>query len=249
MAIGPLPAHPGTDTARVAMISGGARGIGKAVVRQLLDNGFCVSMGVRSPSEAARVFGQDDPSRLLIHRFDALLPETATDWLDATIDRFGKIDALINNAGIWRALDFDSGDENVLDEILAVNVKAPFRLIRQALPWLRRSGRGRIINIGSTDGKRYRNTDTSIAYSVSKSALITLTHAARHAGWEDGIRVTAICPGGVRTDLLEAVPGASPAADLLEPETVAETVLFLLGLPNTASIAELIVNTRLEPTM
>lgn len=249
MVIDPDPTQPGVAPARVVMISGGARGIGKAIVRQLLDNGYCVSMGVRSPGEAAKVFGQDDPSRLLIHRFDALLPETAADWVEKTIARFGKIDALVNNAGIWRALDFASGDESVLDEIWAVNVKAPFRLIKLALPWLRRSGRGRIINIGSTDGKRYRNTDTSIAYSVSKSALITLTHAARHAGWEDGIRVTAICPGGVKTDLLDGVPGASPSADLLEPETVAETVLFLLGLPNTASIAELIVNTRLEPTM
>lgn len=249
MAIVPIPAQPGSYPARVAMISGGARGIGKAIVRQLLDNGFCVSMGVRSPGEAAQAFRRDDPSRLLIHRFDALVPETARDWLDATIARFGKLDALINNAGIWRALDFEAGDESVLDEIMAVNVKAPFRLIRLALPWLRRSGRGRIVNIGSTDGKRYRNTDTSIAYSVSKSALITLTHAARHAGWGDGVRVTAICPGGVKTDLLHSVPGTSPPADLLEPETVAETVLFLLGLPNTASIAELIVNTRLEPGM
>lgn len=249
MAIDPVPVQSGTDPARVVMISGGARGIGKAIVRQLLDNGLCVSMGVRSPGGAGQTFGQDDPLRLLIHRFDALLPETAPDWLDATIARFGKIDVLINNAGIWRALDFESGDESVLDEVLAVNVKAPFRLIKLALPWLRRSGRGRIINIGSTDGKRYRNTDTSIAYSVSKSALITLTHAARHAGWEDGVRVTAICPGGVKTDLLDDVPGASPAANLLEPETVAETVLFLIRLPNTASIAELIVNTRLEPNM
>jgi NADP-dependent 3-hydroxy acid dehydrogenase YdfG len=61
--------------------------------------------------------------------------------------------------------------------------------------------------------------------------------------------VTALCPGGVKTELVKDVPGASPLADRLDPETVAETVRFLLELPNTASVAELVVNTRVEPTI
>ena len=77
---------------------------------------------------------------------------------------------------------FAVGEESVLDEMWAVNVKAPFRLIRLALPHLEKSGNGRIINIASTDGKRYRDT-VSVAYAMTKHAVLALSHAAKFAGW------------------------------------------------------------------
>ena len=169
-------------------------------------------------------------------------------WVDATAARFGRIDGLVNNAGILRPLDLRSGDESVLDEMWAVNVKAPFRLIRLALPHLEKGGRGRIVNVASTDGKRYRDT-VSVAYAMTKHAVLALSHAAKFAGWEKGVRVTALCPGAVDTELVASIPGVTPAANRLAPETVADSVAYLLGLPNNASVSELVINTRLESWM
>jgi len=234
---------------RVVMISGASRGIGAAIAHRLAAEGFILSLGVRRPSEVRAKFAALDPKRLLVSRFDALDVASAAAWLDETVSRYGRLDALINNAGIMKPLSFTSGDESVLDELWAVNVKAPFRLIRLALPQLARSGNGRIINVASTDGKRYRDASVSIAYALSKQALVALSHAAKFAGWEDGVRVTALCPGAVDTDLLQGLPGVTPPGKRIAPATLAEIVALLLRLPGNASVAELVVNTRLEPTL
>jgi NAD(P)-dependent dehydrogenase (short-subunit alcohol dehydrogenase family) len=226
---------------RVIMISGASRGIGLAIAKRLQEDGYLLSLGVRRPGDLKGL----DPERTLIAKFDATRPEDAQPWLDATLARFGRLDGLINNAGILRAIDLRSGDESILDEMWAVNVKGPFRLIRLALPHLEQAGHGRIINVASTDGKRYRD-GVSVAYAMTKHAVMALTHAAKFAGWEHGVRVTALCPGAVDTDLVASVPGVVPSANRIAPETIGDTVSFLLSLPNTASVSELVMNTRLE---
>jgi NAD(P)-dependent dehydrogenase (short-subunit alcohol dehydrogenase family) len=228
---------------RVVMISGASRGIGLAIARRLAGEGYRLSLGVR---DARRFDASGFPAeRILVHRFDALEPASAAEWVAATAARFGRIDALINNAGVLRVVDFATGDEAALDELWAVNVKAPFRLIRAALPHLAQAGNGRIINIASTDGKRYR-PGVSIGYTMSKHAVMALTQAAKFAGWEQGVRATALCPGAVDTDLIAGIPGVTPRQDRIAPDTIAETVAFLLRLPNSSSVAELVMNTRLE---
>jgi len=233
--------HSLSPAGRVIMISGASRGIGLAVAKRLHDDGYLLSLGVRKPAEM-KAF---DPERTIIAKFDATRPEDAQSWLETTIARFGRVDGLINNAGILRAIDLRSGDESVLDEMWAVNVKGPFRLIRLALPHLEKAGHGRIINVASTDGKRYRD-GVSVAYAMTKHAVMALTHAAKFAGWEHGVRVTALCPGAVDTQLVASVPGVVPSANRIPPETIANTVSFLLSLPDAASVAELVMNTRLE---
>ena len=228
---------------RVVMLSGASRGIGLAIARHLAAEGYSLSLGLRSPERFDRTGLDED--RTLLAQFDAADPAAAQSWMDETLSRFGRLDVLVNNAGILRAVDFDSGDEAALDEVWSVNVKAPFRLIRLALPHLRKSGTGRIVNIASTDGKRYR-PGVSVAYTMSKHAVLALTHAAKFAGWEDGVRVTALCPGAVNTALIANVPGVTPVADRIAPETIAETIAFLLRLPNSSSVPELVMNTRLE---
>lgn len=232
-----------TPDGRVVMVTGASRGIGRAVADLLAAQGYRLALAMRKPPRGA------DAADVLVHRYDALEPATAQAFVDATVARFGRIDALINNAGIYRTMSLVDEDERALDEVWAVNVKAPLRLTRYALPHLRRSGRGRVVNIVSTDGKRYRDASVSVAYAASKHALLALTHATRHAAWDDGVRVTALCPGGVETDLLDGIPGVVPGGQRLTPALVAETVAFLLSLPNVASVAELVVNTRLESTM
>jgi NAD(P)-dependent dehydrogenase (short-subunit alcohol dehydrogenase family) len=228
---------------RVAMVSGAGRGLGAAIADKLLAEGWRVSLGLRDLAQAARFDAPSD--RLLATHFDATEPDTATAWVDATVAHFDQLDALVNNAGILRMVDFEQGDEDDLDALWSVNVKAPFRLIKAALPHLRASGQGRVINIASTDAKRFRPS-TSVGYSMTKHALLAMTQAVRHAGWDDGVRATALCPGAIDTDLIADIPGVTPKADRLTPETVAQIVAFTLALPNQASVPEFIANTRLE---
>lgn len=222
------------------MVSGGGRGLGAAITQKLLDDGWTVSLGLRDVSQSKAFSGS-----VSAHVFDGNDPGTADPWVAATLAQHGHIDALVNNAGILRMVDFDQGDEDDLDEMWAINVKAPFRLIKAALPHLRACGRGRVINVASTDAKRYR-AGTSVGYAMTKHALLAMTQAIRHSAWDDGVRATALCPGAIDTDLLANLSGVTPKADRLTPETVAGMVAMLLALPNQASVPELIANTRLE---
>lgn len=228
---------------RVALVSGGGRGLGAAITQRLLRDGWTVSVGVRDPSTVT-------PSGTLsASHFDADVPQSAAAWVAEAAERHGRIDALINNAGILRMVGFDTGEEADLDAMWSVNVKAPFRLIKAALPHLRTTGQGRVINIASTDGKRYRDATTSLGYVMTKHALVAMTHAARFAGWDDGVRATAICPGAIDTEMIAGLPGVTPSAGRLKPETVADIVAFVLTLPNEASVPEFVANTRLESTL
>ena len=234
---------------RVVMISGASQGIGKAIAERLLADGYRLSLGVREVDRTrARFDGAGDGS-LIVDYFEAHEPDTAVAWLERTMAHFGALHVLVNNAGIWRQVNFEEGDEAALDELWAVNVKSPYRLTRLALPHLRQCGIGRIVNIASTDGIRFRDTSCSVGYTMSKHALVAMSHAARHFAYDDGVRVTALCPGGVRTDLIATVPGVTPLAERLEPATVAHMVAYLLSLPNNASVAWMPLNTRLESTI
>ena len=237
---------------RVVMVSGASRGIGAAIVRRLYDAGYTLSLGARTPQAALEALGEHELTRVVAARFDAHDPASATDWLDQTKTRFGRIDGLVNNAGVLRAVTFDQSEEEAeaaLEEMWTVNVKAPLRMIRLALPELRRSGQGRIINVASTDGKRYRDASVSVGYAITKHALVALTHGARFAGWDSGVRVTALCPGAVDTELLFGIPGTMPSGQRMDPATIAQAVSFLMSLPNLASAAELVLNSRLELTL
>ena len=234
---------------RVVMISGASRGLGAAIARRLHGDGYTLSLGVRDPDRTRKRLGRAAEAPTLVEPFDATEPATAERWVAATIARFGRLDGLVNNAGLLKMVTFDEGSEAELDELWQVNVKGPFRLIRLALPHLRAAGHGRIVNVASTDAKRYRDPSVSIGYAMSKHALLALSHAAKFAGWDAGVRVTALCPGAIDTELVAGLAGVTPGANRLAPDTVAEIVSLLLRLPNTATIAELVVNTRLESTL
>jgi NAD(P)-dependent dehydrogenase (short-subunit alcohol dehydrogenase family) len=160
--------------------------------------------------------------------------------------QFGRIDGLVNNAGISLPVTIEDDNEADLDRVWAVNVKAPLSMIRLALPYLRASGSGRIVNVGSLSGKRVRNDN--VAYNMSKFAVMAVTHGARRLGWDDGVRATALCPSFVRTEMTAGVTKIG-RDEMIDPADLAELVATVMALPNTASIAELLVNCRLEDTL
>lgn len=225
---------------RVIMLSGANRGIGAAIARRLVDAGYRLSLGARSPAGIER--NNDD--NCLCQAFDALDPESPQAWADATVAKFGRIDGLVNNAGVAAAFGFDDGDEADLDRMLEVNLKAPYRLIRAALPHLRAAGTGRIVNITSLAGMRYKRG--SAGYAMSKFAAMGLNSAARSSLWDDGIRVTAVAPGPVNTDMMPQ-SDAWTRDDVTQPETIADIVALVLAMPNNASVAAIPINAVFEP--
>ncbi|MGK9168480.1 SDR family NAD(P)-dependent oxidoreductase [Inquilinus limosus] len=227
-------------TARVAIISGASRGIGAEIASALARAGWRLSLGARNPASLSLPDGAD----ALAHRFDARDSDSERLWVEATAERFGRIDAVIANAGIMIPKTVIAADDADLDDLIQVNVKSPLRLVRAAWPHLIASGHGRVVTIASLSGKRVKSADSGL-YAVSKFAALALTHAIRHAGWEEGVRATAVCPGYVATDMAAALTDRPPET-MTQPQDVARVVAFLLDLPATASIAEIPINSTLE---
>jgi NAD(P)-dependent dehydrogenase (short-subunit alcohol dehydrogenase family) len=228
---------------RVILISGANRGIGFAVAEALYHKGYTVSLGVREPLKLQDAIAHWNELHLHTAHYDAQDWRTHAAWVESVIERFGRLDGLVTNAGIGSRGTIRDIDEAELDRIFAVNCKAPLNMIRHALPHLEASGAGRIVNVASLSGKRVKNDN--VAYNMSKFAAVALTHSVRRLGWEKGVRATALCPSFVRTDM--TADTTSIAAELMsDPKDIAELVATLIALPNNAAIAELLVNCRLE---
>jgi NAD(P)-dependent dehydrogenase (short-subunit alcohol dehydrogenase family) len=239
-----MTAAPLTPSDRVILISGANRGIGRAIAERLYRDGYSLSLGARQPESLKPVVAGMKPGRVLTHRYDAGKAPSAAAWITAAARRFGRIDGLVNNAGVGMNFTVEDEDESALDKMWTVNTKGPLRLIRAAFPLLKASGTGRIVNIVSLSGKRVAG-DGLTGYAMSKFATMALTHAVRYSGWEYGIRATAICPGYVATDMTVDVT-ALPPEKMIQPDAIAALVATVLSLPNTASVAEIPVNCRLE---
>lgn len=135
-------------------------------------------------------------------------------------------------------------DDDDIDAMFSVNVKAPRRLVKAAWDPLCESGRGRVIILASLSGKRVKSASSG-SYSLSKFAAVALSHAVRQAGFDKGVRATAVCPGFVATDMA-AVLSERPAAQMTQPADLARIIAMLLSLPNEASVAEFAINCQLE---
>jgi NADP-dependent 3-hydroxy acid dehydrogenase YdfG len=200
-----------------------------------------LSLGVRNPESLnGTIFSNND--KVLIHPYEATDKQSHIIWIKATIAKFGQLDGLINCAGILSRLKFEDDNEEELDHLLEINLKAPWRLTREAFPYLKQSGEGRVINLVSMSGKRVKGI--LAGYSASKFAFLALSQSMRNVGWDDGIRVTAICPSFVNTNMAQGVNLAPEK--MTQPEDIAQVVAMVLRLPNTAHINEILINFSLE---
>ena len=229
---------------RVIMISGANRGIGSAIAKRLNAAGYRLSLGARDLSSLATLTDEWNTKNFLKAHYEAEDVASHRTWIDKTVNKFGRLDGLINNAGMAARVTVEDADDGTLDRMWEVNVKGPLSMVREALPHLRRSGAGRVVNIASLAGKIVY--DAGIGYSMTKFAAVALSHATRHAGWADGVRCTALCPGYVATDMTQAIE-SFPRKDMTKPEDIAEVVATVLALSNSASIAEVTINCRDEP--
>ena len=227
---------------KVILISGASRGIGRAVAQRLLDADYALSLGVRCP-DILNSTPLEPSEQVLVCPYNAKDRTAPHTWVQATLERWGRIDGLINCAGILRPVRFEDEDEDAFDELFEVNLKAPWRLSRVAYPYLKQSGQGRIINLVSMSGKRVKGK--LAGYSISKFAFMALTQTMRNVGWEDGVRVTAVCPSWVNTDMANSAQIMESEA-MTQPEDVANIILTILQLPNTAAVGEVAINCNLE---
>jgi len=231
-----------TADRRVVMISGANRGIGLAIARRLSADGYRISLGAR---DTATLSAQHFAGESMLHHWDANDTVSSQQWVRGTVEQFGQIDAVVMNAGVIISAGINSPEAD-FDTMWDVNFKGPLRLIKAALPELKQGTQGRVINIVSLSGKRLMGAG-NLGYSASKFASMALTHAIRQDGWNDGVRATAICPGLVDTDMVASVQ--TPEGEFkITPEAIAGTCAYALSLPNDASVAEILVNSRLEPS-
>lgn len=221
---------------RVIMVSGASRGLGLAIAKRLHEAGFTVAAGARNPAAV------EVKDRLSADRYDAEEAGSAEAWVEAVAERYGRIDGLVNCAGINpKVRVMDAGEES-LDQMWRINVKGPLRVTRAAIPHLVKTGQGRVINVASLAGRR---VGSNVGYAMTKFAVVALTHGIRQELWDSGVRATALCPGYIATDMTAGETEVS-REDMTQPDDLAEMVETLLRMPNNLSVAELLVNCRKE---
>ena len=228
---------------RTVLISGASRGIGRAIAHRLLADGHRLSLGMRDPNAACAA--GFDPANVLVQPYDAEDPASAEAWVAASVERFGAIDTVVHCAGVFARtpLLFAEGQQAELEQLWRVNLMGPWWLTRAAWPQLAADGAGRIVVLVSMSGKRSKGT--LAGYTASKFALMGLAQTMRNEGWQHGIRVSAICPSWVNTDMAAAVK-AMPKEAMSQPEDIASLTAQLLELPNSCVPFELALNCNLE---
>ena len=191
-----------TENGRVALVSGGNRGIGLEVVRQLAGRGITVILGSRD-EEQGRVAAEGLPGAVVVKQLDVADEESVVRLAASVEDEFGRLDILVNNAGIsndhgQRGVNADLGR---VWEALDANLFGAWRLCEIAIPLMQRHGYGRIVNVSSGMGALEDMGGGSPGYRVSKTALNALTRILASELRGSGILVNSVCPGWVQTDM------------------------------------------------
>jgi NAD(P)-dependent dehydrogenase (short-subunit alcohol dehydrogenase family) len=222
----------------VAVVTGGGRGLGEAICRSLADAGATTIAADVRTDLAERVAGSVGGHAEAL-ALDVTDEDRSRAAIEAIVDRHGRIDVLVNNAGADVTAPFDELTPADWDRVLGVNLQGPIRLSRLVFPHMRRGGGGHIVNVTSTAAKRaWANAS---AYHASKWGLLGFSHALHVEGRPLGIKVTAVVAGGMRTPfLLDRFPDIDQAT-LQDPRNVAETVRFVLTRPPETVIPEIMV--------
>ena len=219
---------------KVALVTGASRGIGAAVARGLAREGAKLGLASRSGDD----LGLEDA---VSESCDVREAAQVQAIVDRTVERFGRLDILVANAGVGAYGPFLDLSPGFLEEMIDVNVKGTLYAVRAALPHLLESGEGDIVTVASEAGRR--GLPNEAVYCASKFAQVGFTRALDHEVRERGVRCTNVCPGGVATDFaMEEGRGRTPEmpefAGMMRAEDVAEVVLFVLTRPRNHRILE-----------
>jgi NAD(P)-dependent dehydrogenase (short-subunit alcohol dehydrogenase family) len=224
---------------KAILVTGGGQGLGAAICSELASAGatvFVADLSDRAEHVAASL-GNEGTMAIAL-RGDVGSEGDVTRLLADVERRGGRLDAVVNNAGIDKTTGIDTLEVSDWDAIIRTNLRGPFLLAKFALPMLRKT-RGDVVNVASTAAKR--GWPNASAYHASKWGLLGLSYALHAEFREHKVRVTAVIAGGMRTPfLLDRFPDLDPAK-LQDPRDVARVVRFALGQPRDSVIAEITV--------
>ncbi len=220
--------------ARVAVVSGGTRGIGAAISKALKAAGYSVAANYAGNEEAAAKFKEE--TQIPVYKWDVSSYKACAEGLKKVVEEVGPIDILVNNAGVTRDTMFHKMTPEQWYDVININLNSLFNMTRPVIEGMRERGFGRIVNISSINGQKGQIGQCN--YTASKAGDIGFTKSLAQENASKGITVNAICPGYIATDMVKAVPAEVleksvlpliPARRLGEPEEVARCVVFLVA--------------------
>jgi 3-oxoacyl-[acyl-carrier protein] reductase len=224
-------------TGKVALITGGGTGVGRATSLQLASRGFHVIVNYsrsKDDAEKTAAAAAEHGAQAIAVPCDVSSDDQVRKMIDRCRREFGRLDVVVNNAGTTHFVDhtdLEAMTEPRWDEILAVNLKGPFFVSRAAIPLLRASGGGSIVNVASVAG--LAGTGSSIAYAASKGGLITMTKSLAKAFAPD-IRVNTVCPGVIvsrwledHQEMVQAALKITPLKRASSTDDIADVITFL----------------------
>lgn len=232
---------------RVVVVTGGSRGLGAGIVEAFLADGDRVATCSRSITPAVEAWQSAAPDRFLFEPADLARPEDAKRFIDAVIERWGRVDVLVNNAGVARDGILGMTSDEDLDTVIDLNIKGTLYVTRLVSRRMLARRSGSIVNISSIVGlSGYRGLSV---YSATKAALDGLTRALARELGSRGITVNSVAPGYLRTEMshgldedqLQQIVRRTPAGRLGDPADIARVVQFLTDPVNSYLTGQVIV--------
>lgn len=229
-------------TNKVAIITGAGSGIGRATAKRFAEEGAQLVLNdINSTSLEQLIEEIDHPERCALVSGDIALESTAVLLKETAIDRFGRIDILINNAGIHWIQDITETTSEDFDHVISVNLKSMFLNCKNVIPEMINQGGGTIVNLSSVSGYVGQEMlgKSTFLYNMTKAAIIQLTRSLATRYAKDGIRVTCVAPGVTKTNQItkehtpdldgfwQAVEGVQPLGRYADPKEIANCILFL----------------------
>ncbi|MBU1197265.1 3-oxoacyl-ACP reductase FabG [Candidatus Micrarchaeota archaeon] len=220
---------------QVALVTGGSRGIGKAIVQRFAKEGATVAFTYHHSKKSAEAVLESitrDGGKGAIWKCDVAKRNEVQTFVESAVKRFGRLDILVNNAGTVKPVNDLDATETLWDDMLAIHLKGVYFGIQSAVPFMKRNGK--IINVSSAAA--IKGTQVSLPYAAAKAGVILLTKQLSRTLGEKGITINAIAPGPIETDLLKSfgAPGRReewirdiPLHRLGQPDDIANIALFL----------------------
>ena len=217
--------------ARTALVTGGTRGIGRAISERLKEEGYAVAANFGGNEEAARQFTEE--TGIKAFKFNVGNFNETGEGLRKIEDELGPVDIVVNNAGITRDAPFHKMGLEQWQEVIDVDLTSAFNVTRQVWEGMRERGFGRVVNISSINGQK--GQFGQVNYSAAKAGLIGFTKALAQEGAKKGITVNCVAPGYIDTDMVAAVPekvlegiiSTIPVGRLGKAEEIADAVAWL----------------------
>ena len=236
---------------KIALITGGAKGIGLSIAHALGEAGAKLVVIDRENSTG----GIEELSKanydITFFEGDLLDRSVPQKTIDFTLEKHGRVDILVNNAGVAQHGDTDEFNDDMLDKIMDVNVDVVFRMCRSAIPPMKKQGEGVILNIGSMSGIASNIPQPQVAYNASKAAVHMMTKSLASDYANQNIRVNAIAPGYVKTDITNLPKKyehwystwskQTPMTRMAEPHEIASVALFLCSPSSSYVTGEVLV--------